>query len=335
MAFLPTKRQRLVAAVAVAAAAAGTVLMSAGDAGAATSTTVSITSIAPHVAPSGTKNVVLTVTGKGFDQNTMTGVTVNKCTTDPDFIVVNATTLVLKTTGTDCAAGAATVTITDASGTATNPAGTAGALTFAAPPTLVTVDSSHNAMMTDNTSGLAFADQALTAPIAGGTVVRVVAGSTPFVNSTATPLAASFAGVPMTGVTLGAGGAFFTGKLGAHAAGAGTLTVTSGGVAKSFTAAETDNFAYAGNTITVAPTSGPANGGNTLTITGSGFSSASTVKVGTVTCASPTATGTTKITCTVPKIAAGTSDGPEAVTVTTGAVTNVVSSSSIYTYLSR
>jgi hypothetical protein len=332
-----SKRHRIAAGVALTAVAASTVLISTGLANAVTSTTVAITSVSPHIVASGSANQVIIVTGKGFDQSTITSVAISgtgACTTSPDFIVVSATSLALKTVGTDCAAGASTITITDASGTATNTGVTAAALSFAAPPTLATVDASHNAVVTDNTSALAFADQALTAPIGGGTVIRVIAGATPFVTSTGTPLTASLGGVALTTITLGAGGAYFTGKVGAHAAGAAVLSVTSGGVTKSFTAAQTNNFSYAGSTITVTPASGPANGGGTLTIAGTGFVAGATVKVGATTCATPVVTAT-KITCTIPKLAAGSSDGPEAVVVTNSGVNSVLSATSIYTYLSR
>ncbi len=338
MVFRPSKRQRIAAGITVAVAAAGAVMVGATTATAATSTTVSITGVSPHIVASGTKNQVITITGKGFDQNTMSGVVLSgagACTTDPDFIVVTPTTLVLKTVGTDCAAGASTITITDASGTATNPAGATTALTFAAPPTLVTVDATHNAVVTDNTSALAFADQATTAPVAGGTVIRVIAGSTPFVNSTATPLTASLGGVALTGIALGPSGAYFTGKVGAHAAGAAALSITSGGVTKAFTAAETNNFSYAGSSVTVTPTSGPSNGGTSLSVTGTGFTASSTVSVGGATCVSPVVTGTAKIVCTVPKLAAGKTDGPAAVVVTTGGVASVLTATSVFTYLSR
>jgi IPT/TIG domain len=338
VAWKSSKRQRVVAGLAVTAAACAGAVIGNGVARASTSTTVAITAVSPHFVAAGTANQTITITGKGFSGDTISGITITgagACTTDPGFIVLNATNIALKTTGTDCAAGAATITITDTSGTATNPSGAAAALTFVPPPSLATVDTSHNAMVTDDTADLAFADQALSAPIAGGTVVRVLAGATPFSTSTSTPLTATFGGVAISAIAVGPAGAYFTGKLGVHAAGTAALSVTSGGVTKAFTTAQTNNFSYAGSKVTITPTNGPANGGTTLTVTGTGFTSASTATVGGAACTTPTVTGTTKLTCTVPKLAAGKSDGPATVIVTTAGVGSVLTTGSVYTYLAH
>jgi hypothetical protein len=338
--MLTRPSQRRVARIAAAGIiATAMVAATAGIALATVSTTVTITAVSPHLVSSGVANKVITVTGTGFDQSTMTGVVLSgsgACTTDPDFIVVSPTSLVLKTKSTDCAVGASTITITDASGTATNTAaGAAAALSFTALPTLVTVSGSVNAMTTDNTSGLLYADQVTTAPIGGGTFVRVTAGAVPFANTTAAPLSATFAGVALTSITMPAGGAYFVGKLGAHAAAATpSLVVTSNAATATFATAAVNGFAYAGSTTSILPTSGPANGGTVITITGVGFSGSSTVSVGGVAATAVVATGTTKLVATVPKITAGSNSGPVSVIVTTGAVVTVLSPLSVYTYLS-
>jgi hypothetical protein len=331
-------RQRIVAVTAAAAlAGAGMITLGVGIAQAAPSTTVGITAVSPHYVPAGKASQVITLTGKGFDQSTMTGVVLSgagACTTDPQYIVVTPTTLVLKTADTDCSVGASTITITDSSGTAVNPVGAATALNFTAAPTLLATDSTHNSVTTDNTAGLAFADQVLSAPVTGGTAIRVLAGSVPFINPTDAPLKASLNGVALTAITMPVGGAYFTGKLGAHAAAAGSLTVTSGNATATFITTDINDFAYAGNTMSVLPVSGPANGGTVITITGIGFSSSSTVTVGGVSATAVAATGTTKLVATVPQLASGASDGPAVVTVTTGGVSPVFSVTSVFTYLS-
>jgi hypothetical protein len=342
MALRPSKRQRIAAGIAVAAAVgAGLVSLTMGTATAAALS--SITSVSPHVLGVGTADQVITITGKGFSQAAITGVTIDKCATlPPQYIVVSATTLVLKTADTACTAGTGLITITEAGGTATNVlAGTADDLAFSALPTIAVEAVALHSVMTNNTSGLLFADQVVGVPVAGGTAVRVMKGAVAFVNTVAQPLSAKIVGGgALTAITMPVGGAYFTGKLPAHAAGTVTLSVTSNNATATFatgTGAGLQNILYvAGAGISITPSSGPSNGATVIAITGTGFTAGSTVTVGGVaaTAVAPSPVGsTTKLVATVPMIAAASSSGPAKVVVTTAGVVTTLSAGSIYTYL--
>ena len=325
-------------------------LAAGGVAHATTSTLVTVTGVSPHLVAADTANQVITVTGTGFDEDTITGVSITDCANDPMYIVQNSTTLLLKTDNSCDPGNNEVVDITDSAGNdaVSVPGATGGkmALQFVAPPTIRTADATHRPMMTENTAGLAYANQVATASTSGGTVVRVYAGSTVFATSTALPLSASLDGVAMTKVTMHTGGDYFTAVLGAHAADPKpVLKITSGGVSKSFTwhaaggAAGNHDFTYDGNTISVSPAFGAISGGNTLTVSGAGFvsptavSGATTVAVDGNDCpVNATGFTTTKLTCTVP---AGAAAGPVEVVVTTGSTTSVISSGSTYTYLDQ
>jgi hypothetical protein len=210
-----------------------------------------------------------------------------------------------------------------------------------AAPTILAGDATHRPVVTENSSGVGYSDQATTGPTTGGTTVRVYAGSTPFVNSTAYPLGATIGGVALTGVTMHTGGDYFTGVTGAHAAdNAPVLKITSNGVSKSFVygaggasaTAGTHEFQYKGTGISVAPAAGAINGGTVLSITGAGFTSSTTATVGGTNCpvvGTPTAT---LFKCTVP---ATTTAGAVNVATSTGSVTSTVSAGSTFTYLDR
>jgi hypothetical protein len=329
---------------ATAAAAAGLLVLG-PSAGAATSTLFTVTKLSAHRLPALTANQVITVTGTGFDEDLISSVKINGCTTDPTYVVQSATTLVLKTAN-DCATtstGAITITDTSSNTYVTNPSLTGGALalTFVAAPTVLTADATHRPVVTENSQGVAYADQVTSAPTKGGTTVRVYSGSTPFVNSTTYPLAASLGGVALSGIVMHTGGDYFTGVVGAHAADtAPVLKVTSNGVSKSFAygaggasaTAGTHDFQYKGTGITVVPASGAINGGTVISITGSGFTASTTATVGGTTCpvsGTPTAT---LFKCTVP---AATAAGAVNVATTTGTVTSTISAGSTFTYLDR
>ena len=336
---------RGLAVSAAAAAALGTFAFSATQADAATSTLVSITSLNVHHVAALTANQVITVTGTGFDEAVISGVAINGCTTAPTYVVSSPTTLLVKTAN-DCATSSTgVITITDSSNNTavSNPAASSGAmaLSFVAAPTIATASATVKPVVTENSQGVAFANQVTTANTKGGTVIRVKAGSTPFVNTTAYPLSATLSGVALTKVTMATGGSYFTGVVGAHAADAApVLKVTSNGVTKSFlygaggssATAGTHDFQYVGTGITVSPASGPINGGTVLTVTGSGFTSSTTVKVGTVTCPVSGTTTATIVKCTVP---AATAAGAKDVQTTTGSVTSVVGAGSTFTYLDQ
>ncbi|WP_165865718.1 IPT/TIG domain-containing protein [Vallicoccus soli] len=331
-------RAALSTAVAVSALAGGLAL----GTGSATAAAPTITSVAPHLVAALTANQIITVTGTGFSEDVIADVSVTGCTTDPVYIVSSPTSLLLKTAA-DCAAGTnAVVTLKDDQGatlvastpnSATATVAAAHKLNFVAAPTISAKATTHPVIQA-NTSAHAQSEQVITAPVGGGTTVKVTAGSTPFVNTTATPLAATLGGVPLTGIVMASGGASFTGKVGPHAAGAVALSVTSGGVTKTFSVADTD-FSYAGNTITVTPAFGPSNGGNDIKIAGTGFTAGSTVTVCGTAATVKAGTTATAMTVTVPKSATTAVDGPCTVKVTTGTVSSVVTPGSTYTYVAQ
>ncbi len=351
-----TKRAAALAAITGAAfygiAAGGTAQATPG-----TSALITITGVSPHHVAALTANQVITVTGTGFDEDSISGVTIAHCTTDPMYIVQSSTTLLLKTAN-DCAVdtttattGEATVgrviTITDTAGNSdtavSNPVATGGKmdLHFVAAPNIATASATVRPVVTEYSQSLAYASQVHTGSSSGGTLVRVLSGSTAFVNNATYPLGASLGGVALTSVTMHTGGDYFTGILGAHAALATpVLKITSNGVTKSFSYGagggsatdQTHDFTYAGTTVSVSPAFGGIAGGNTLTVSGAGFTSGTTVTVGGNSCPVTGTATATKVTCTVP---AGTASGPVKVVATTGSLVSVVSSGSSYTYLDQ
>jgi hypothetical protein len=347
---------RLVAVSAVGALSVTGTLMYAATAGATVSTVSTITAVGPHLVSALSANQVITVTGTGFDETAISGVTVGTCTA-VSYIVVSPTSLALKTDATCPVAAGVVVTVTDNSGDAVSVPGAVGgaqALSFIAAPSLATpVATSARPVTTSNSSALTFAQvtaHGLSASTKGGTVIKVTSGATGFANTTTYPLSATLGGVALTGVTLvGVGaGNYFTGIVGAHAADAApVLKITNNGVSKSFpwtanasAVAGTHDFTYAGSTIVVTPNFGASNGGNKITITGAGFSLTGgndVVTVGGVSCplTTPVPTATT-ITCTVPITTLAALEGPAIVQVAvTGGLTSVVGSGSTYTYVAK
>src|SRR5664279_334398 len=102
---------RVVAATGVAAVVAAGSLLFANTAGATASTLVHITAVSPHLVAATTANQVINVTGTGFDESVIGGVTVTGCTA-PTYIVASATSLLVKTDATCIAGAGAVVTIT-------------------------------------------------------------------------------------------------------------------------------------------------------------------------------------------------------------------------------
>jgi hypothetical protein len=347
---------RIVAVTGVAAVAAATVagsLLFANTAGAATSTIVTIKSVSPHLVAALTANQVITVGGTGFDEASITGVTVTGCTA-PTYIVTSPTTMVVKTDATCVAAATPVITITDtSSNTAISVSATpAQALSFITAPSIVASTVTVHPVTTDNTALLAYAAQTtagLSASTKGGTVVRITSGATGYSTSSALPLGASLDGVALTSVKLvganGVSGNYMTGVVGAHVAdSAPVLKITNNGVSKSFpwhavgASTNTQEFAYGGSTITVTPAFGPSNGTNVITIAGAGFSTTAasdTVTVGGVSCpVSGTPTATT-IKCTVAADATPF-EGPATVkVVVSGGLTSVISAGSTYTFVAQ
>jgi hypothetical protein len=341
---------RAVAATATVAAAVGGFALMAPSADAGTSTLFTVTKLSVHRLPASTANQVITLTGTGFDEDLLKSVTINGCTTAPSYVVSSPTSLLVKTAADCVTSSTGVITLTDTSNDtyATVPGTTGGAqaLAFIAAPTIATASATVKPVVTENSVAGAFADQQTTANTKGGTVVRVKAGATPFVNSTTYPLAASLSGVALTKVTMPVGGAYLTGVLGAHAPDAApVLKVTSNGVSKSFSygaggasaTAGTHDFKYAGTSIAVSPATGPLSGG-VLTITGSGFSTTAannTVTVGGVSCpvsGTPTAT---VVKCTAAAVTSPGAKDVKVVTSGTGGQTTVVGATSTFTYLSE
>ena len=341
-----TVATRVVAATATVAAGLGAAAFVMPSADAANSTLVTVSKVSVHHVAATTLNQVITVTGTGFDEDVISGVTIAGCVTAPTYVVTSPTTLSLKT-AVDCAVGtnkAITVTDTSSNTAVTNPTATGGAmaLDFVDAPALLTGDATHNPVVSENSQNIAYASQVLTGPTTGGTTIRIKsAAATPFVNTTAYPLAASVDGVALTKVTMHTGGDYLTGVIGAHAADAApTVKVTSNGVTKSFPyhaagsgmSAGDQSFQYAGTGITVSPASGPVNGGNVISITGAGFTTSTTATVNSVSCpvsGTPTAT---VFKCTVAGV---TTAGPVTVATSTGGVTSVVGAGSTYTFLGQ
>ncbi len=341
---LSTRRRRWLPTLALMSTAlVATAVVAATSAAGAPSSTITITGVSPHLVAATTDKQVITLTGTGFDEDDIASVSVAGCTA-VTYIAPSSTSLVVKTDD-SCAVGAnKAVTVTDGAGdtavSVPTAAGGAQALSFVAPPTIATASASVRPVVTVNTASLAYASQQTSASTSGGTVIKVTAGATPFVNTTATPLAASLGGVALTKIVMATGGGSFTGTLGARAAITNpVLKITSGGVFKNFVygaggsgaTAGTHDFSYAGVTISVSPASGPSNGTGTLTVTGSGFTTSTAVTIGSATCTKVTQTATT-FTCTIPS---STSAGPQLVTATTGSLVSVVSAGSVYTYLAQ
>ncbi len=306
---------RAVAVAATAAAALGVVALATPGADAATSTLFTITKVSVHRLPALTSNQVITLTGTGFDEDLISGVTINGCTTDSD----------LRRAEPDHPAAEDRRRLRDLEhrrhhhhrhldqhpghGPQHRPAAPSRWPSWPPRPSL-TMDATHNAATTDATAGVAFANQVVTVSTKGGGTIRVTAGATPFVNSTTYPLSATLGGVALTKVTMPTNGAYFTGVVGAHAADAApVLRVTSNGVTKSFgygasgasAVAGTHPLQYAGVGVSVSPTSGPVGGGTVLTITGTGFTASTTATVdGTACPKGSNVTTATVFKCTVP-----------------------------------
>ena len=157
-------------------------------------------------------------------------------------------------------------------------------------------------------------------PLVGGTLVTVT--GTNFVNGSTT---ATVAGTAATNVTV-VSATQLTFTTPAHAAGSGTITVTTNGG----TATSTGSFTYlAAPTITsFTPTTGPYTGGTLITVTGTGFVNGGT----TVTLAGTTVTATivsaTQLTFTTPARAINTTG---TIVVTTNGGTDTSDTS--YTYV--
>jgi len=350
-----TRRRTIGLVTAAAVVAAGVTF--ANSAGAATSTIVTITKVNPAPIAALTANQVITVTGTGFDEASITDVSFSNtgCTALP-YIVTSATTLVVKTKATCVAATNVVVTITDSSSNtavSTPLTGTAMKLNFITAPDLATPSATVHPIVLDNTSSLTYANQTsfgTSAPaLKAGSVIRVTSGAVPFVNVASTnPLSAKVNGVAVTDVTVVGSGAgnYFTAKLGSTPASATpNIAITNNLVTKTFTynlpagspvvyTPGTHDFKIAGSGIAVTPAFGAVKGGTVLSIAGSGFSTTAgnnVMTVGGVACPNSGTPTATLIKCTVP---AGTTPGPVTVQVAvTGGLTSVINAGSTFTYV--
>jgi hypothetical protein len=135
---------------------------------------------------------------------------------------------------------------------------------------------------------------------AGGTAVTIAG------NGFLTGAAVTIGGTAATGVTV-ASSTSITATTAAHTAGAGNVVVTntdgqSGTLTNGYTYTSPNPAPTVGG---ISPTSGPVAGGTAVTITGTGFLSGATVKLGGTSATNVTVVSATSITATAPAHAAG------------------------------
>jgi hypothetical protein len=167
--------------------------------------------------------------------------------------------------------------------------------------------------------------------------------ATGIINQPYAPPAFTATGGDGTTLTLTETGALPTGVTFVNGVFSGTPAATSvGSYPFSITATDADGHSatQTGYTLTittvaqptvtsVSPASGPATGGTTVTITGTNFTSASTVRFGATTATNVSCPGTTRCTATSPAGAAGTVD----ITVTTPGGISATSAADQFTYV--
>jgi hypothetical protein len=248
-----------------------------------------VTSIAPNSGPT-QGGTAVTITGTNFTSATavMLGGTAATGVT-----VVNATTITAVTPA--HAVGVVNVTVTTSGGAGTG----SGLYTYVAPPTVASIAPNSG-------------------PTQGGTAITIT--GTNFTSATAVTLG----GTAATGVTV-VNATTITAVTPAHAAGLVNVTVTT----PAGTGTGSGLYIYvAPPTVTsIAPNSGPTLGGTAVTITGTNYTSATTVTLGGTAATGVTVLNATTITAVTPAHAVGVIN----VTVTTsgGAGTG----SGLYTYV--
>jgi hypothetical protein len=237
----------------------------------------------------------VTITGTGFTS----GSTVKFGATPASSVTFNSSTS-LTVTSPAGSAGTLDITVTTPGGTSATSSN--DQFTYIAPPTVTGISPSAG-------------------PLAGGTSVTITgtgfsAGST-----------VKFGATPASSVTFNSSTSL---TVTSPAGSAGTLdiTVTTSG----FTSAtsSSDQFTYdAVPSVThLDVTEGPLAGGTSVTITGTGFTSGSTVKFDNTSASSVTFNSSTSLTVTSPAGSAGTVD----ITVTTPGGTSATSSNDQFTY---
>lgn len=230
-----------------------------------------VTTVSPSGGPLA-GGTTITITGTNF----LTGATVKIGATDCTGISVDSVTQITCTTPAK-SAGAYTVTVTNTD----NQAGSkTSGFTYQGAPTVGSISPAVGAS-------------------AGGTLVTIT--GTNFLSGATVTVA----GTACTSVNV-ASATTLTCLTGAHAAGSGVIAVTNAdgqsGSGSSYL------YQDAPAVISVSPTTTSLAGGGVLTVTGAGFLTGATVKVGTTTCSSPTVVSANTVTCTLPALSAGAKD---------------------------
>jgi formylglycine-generating enzyme required for sulfatase activity len=248
-----------------------------------------VTSVSPNQGPTA-GGTAITITGTNF-----TGATSVKVGTvlATGLVVVNATTITAVTPpGT---AGAKSVSVTTPGGTAA----LASAFTYFAPPTISSLVPAAG-------------------PIAGGTTITINGAN---LTSTAS---VTVGGVPAIGVTVLSATKVRVVTPPGSAGGRDVVLTTAWG-----TVTRTNGFTYFSppTIATVSPNVGPSIGGTTITITGTNFTGATSVKIGTKVATGLVVVNPTTITAVTPV----NTTGPKSVSVTTPGGTATLTNG--YTYV--
>lgn len=257
-----------------------------------------VTSVSPNQGPL-TAGTYVFIAGHGF---TGTTAVVFGSTAATSFSVENDQALEVVA---PAATAAGTVDIKVTNGTGTSSAIAADHFTYVGPPTVTSLSPT-------------------TGPQDGGT--RVTVTGTGFTGVDSVAIGGTF-GTTVTVVSP----TQLTFVTPAGTSGAVPVTVsTIGGTSATSSA---DLFTYstvAPGVLSIYPSSGPAGGGTAVSISGTGFSSTSTVSFGGVAATSVTYGSPNSLTAVAP---AGTAGASVAVTVTSGALTSATSHADLFTYL--
>jgi len=254
-----------------------------------------VTSISPTsgVQAGGTS---VTITGTNFTSTSTVKFGANSAT-----VTVNSATQI---TASSPAASASTVdvTVTNATGTSATSSADIYTYTTLPAPTVTSINPSSG-------------------PAAGGTSVTITGAN--FTAGSTVKFGTNSAIVIVNGATS------ITATAPAHAAGTVDVTVTNATGTSATSGADIYTYTNlpAPTVTSISPNSGPAAGGTSVIITGTNFTSTSTVKFG-ATSATVTVNSATQITASSPAGSAGTVD----VTVTNATGTSATSSADIYTY---
>ncbi|WP_432982388.1 hypothetical protein [Dactylosporangium sp. CA-233914] len=235
--------------------------------------------------------LVLTVTGQTLSEALVTGVNLGtdaNCQNIPTYIVTSATTIAVKTPTGGCPATTAPngdpIDIVFAGN---NTLSKASGLYFVTPPSIAAT--SDKPVINENSSLLASTNQVQRFITNGGQTVRVKAASTyAFDPRTSQGLAVQFGGKAVTELKVYDTNGSLVAATASAAPGVGnyltfktpvglsindaSLTITQGGVSKTFPASDTGASVVAAPTVTsLSVTSGRAKGSTNTVITGTGF----------------------------------------------------------------